>query len=340
LFRAIPWIGDQKDSVKQLCESLGFNAIFAEGAFFGVVQDADSSAHSSGSVPVPREVMHLDPALLATCEVLVGTIPPDWLACATNAKWVQAASAGVERYLLPGVLPKGAILTNASGAFGVTIAEHMICGLIMLYRNMQVYQKHQSEHLWKPEPAWKTISGSRITVVGLGDLGGEFAKRAHALGAEITVVRRNVSDKPNWVSAVYPQGKLTEAVKNADVVALCVPDTADTKRMMSREIIDSLQSDAVIMNVGRGSAIDELALIDALSEKRIAGAVLDVFAQEPLPQDNPLWSFPNVILTPHVSGRDIDPHNMKIICNLITENIKRYANGEPLRNIVDSARGY
>jgi phosphoglycerate dehydrogenase-like enzyme len=328
----------------ELCESLGFNAIFDDGEFFGVVHDNDTSARSSGSISGSisnhDKAVQIGADLLASCEVLVGSFPLEWLKSTINVKWIQAASAGIERYLSPGVLPEGAVLTNMSGAFGVTIAEHMICGLIMLYRSMPIYQKHQAEHRWKPEPAWKTIEGSHITVVGLGNLGGEFAKRAYALGAKITVVRRNTADKPDWVGAVYSPGKLADAVKDADVIALCVPDTADTRHMMSREIIGSLKHDAIIMNVGRGTAIDEAALIDALEEKRIGGAVLDVFQQEPLPPRNPLWDFQNVILTPHVSGRDVDPHNIKISYKIITENIKRYAAGDTLINVVDIVRGY
>ncbi|MDR1570133.1 MAG: D-2-hydroxyacid dehydrogenase [Oscillospiraceae bacterium] len=316
LFRAVPFDQSQLDALFGIVESAGYVPILCDPE---ASPDADA---------------------LARCAAMLGAFPPEWLALAPNLKWLQASSAGIERYLSGGSLRESATLTNASGAFGATIAEHMMACLLMFYRRMPLYMRHQSAREWIPEPANRTVDGSIVTIVGLGDLGESFARRIRPFGARVLGVRRDTANPPDFVDELYPVSELDRAIVNADAVALCLPDTPQTRGILSKERIRALKPGAVVINVGRGSAIDESALIDALQEGRLGGAALDVFQQEPLPNDSPLWDLDNVIITPHVSGRDYDPHNQEIIFNIFYDNLCRFVKGEPLKNIVDRARGY
>ena len=314
LCRAVPFSREQWDELFRIAEKGGYSPVLL----------GDDEEPDTGT--------------LGECVAMLGAFPPEWLARTRGLAWLQASSAGVERYLK--ALPAGSVLTNASGSFGVTIAEHMIACLLMIYRRMPLYMEHQRERLWRTESANRTLKGAVITIVGLGDLGETFARRVRAFGVFIRGVKRAAGDPPDFVDECYAVSDIDSALRGADVIALCVPDTPETRGLLSAERIGELKPGAVVINVGRGSAIDEPALTVALSEGKLGGAVLDVFEREPLPPDNPLWELDNVIITPHVSGRDHDPHNLAIIFNLFRDNLTRFTRGELLTNVVDRDRGY
>ena len=160
------------------------------------------------------------------------------------------------------------------------------------------------------------------------------------MGATVRGVRRTLGKKPADFDAVYTSDQLAEAVRDVDVVVMCLPGTAATRGMLSRECIAQMGPQTIVVNCGRGFTVDEEALIDALREKRIAGAVLDVTAVEPLSPDSPLWDMEHVILTPHISGHDDDPVNYQFIFRIFRENLTRYLAGQPLEHQVDRTRGY
>lgn len=186
----------------------------------------------------------------------------------------------------------------------------------------------------------RVIEGSRVLVVGLGDIGTAFARKMKALGCRTVGIKRRDGRKPEGVDDLYTLERLEQQLPKADIVALSLPGNADTYHLLSRERMAMLKKNAVILNVGRGMTLDTDALTDALREGRIAGAALDVTDPEPLPEDHPLWSMENVIITPHVSGGFSLPETLEQILDICIANLECYLVGRPLRNIVDFETGY
>ena len=280
---------------------------------------------------------------LADCEILYGYIPASYLKAASSLKWLHTASAGVDSYLKDEIYPHpDVILTNSNGSYGITIAEHIVMTVLMMMRRMPQYEKLMASRGWKNLGTIRSIYGSSFVIVGTGSIGTSLAQRLKGMGAgKITGVRRDLS-KPSdpAFDAVTTLEHLAEVVKDVDVIALCVPATNETKGLLSKEILDSLSPKTLIVNVGRGSAIDQDALIQALNEERIAGAALDVMIPEPLPADSPLYDAKNVILTPHVSGNMTLSFTCDINVDIFLRNLERYAHGEPLHHLVDRIKGY
>lgn len=280
------------------------------------------------------------PVAQTDCEVLFGNFPPESLADCTALRWMQCSFAGVDVYCRPGVLPEGLLLTNSAGAYGVTIAEHIVCVLLMLMRRMPEYAAVVAAREWRLVGDVRSIYGSRITVVGMGDIGSNFGKRAHALGAAVTGVRRHPGETPDWAEAIYPTSRLTEAVAKADAVVFCVPGTVETKALCDAALLEAMPEGCYVINVGRGSAVDQTALLQALRSGRLAGAALDVAEPEPLPPEHPLWSAPNLLLTPHVSGNMSLDVTRRLVFQIFRDNLERYAAGRPLCHLVDQTAGY
>lgn len=278
--------------------------------------------------------------LLAEADVLIGMPPEGIFKSARKLKWFQLLSAGADRYVKPGVLPQGVILTNATGAYGKSISEYMICAVLSLLLDFPHYRDNQRQHLWKSSGKSRHILGTTALVVGMGDIGGEFAARYKALGGRVIGVRRTPAVKPDFVDELYTADKLDELLPLADVVALSLPSTKETARLFGKEKFDRMKPDAVLVNVGRGTAVDTGALCDALSAGKICGAALDVTDPEPLPKDHPIWDAPNLIITPHISGGWDAPENYRRVFEIVYENLSRYLHGQPLLNVVDMETGY
>lgn len=272
-------------------------------------------------------------------EVILGNVKPEFLPRAACLKWLQLNNAGTEGFC-DGVLPEGAVLTNATGAYGLAISEHMIGMLFELRKKLQFYRDNQRMRLWKKEGQVSLIQGNTVLVVGLGDIGTTFARKMKALGCYVIGVKRRSALCPEGVDEVYTIEHLDTLLPRADVVALSMPGNEQTYHVMDRNRLNLLKPEAVIINVGRGSAIDTEALVEALREERIAGAALDVTDPEPLPMDHPLWDLRHSLITPHVSGGFALPETLEKIVDICAENLKRYVNGEELKNIVDLETGY
>ncbi len=315
-FRNTPFTIDQKKILSDMCISAGYDYKWYEKNEEAVLED------------------------LMDAEALLGYFPVSYLKSLKNLKWHQVPSAGVDSLCSDIYYDDSVTLTNCSGAFGIAIAEYMLTGVLMLMRSMPAYMKKQSAHIWQEDKITRTIYGSTIAVVGMGDIGSSFASRAKAMGAYIRGVKRTPSAPDEIFDEVYTTADLKTAVQNVDAVVMSLPGTKETKHILSKEIIDSLDKKTIIVNCGRGITIDEHALADALHEGRIAGAVLDVFETEPLPKDSPLWDMENVILTPHVSGRDTTPVNAERIFEIFRENLNRFIKNKPLMNVVDRKIGY
>lgn len=257
---------------------------------------------------------------------------------APKLKWFHSASAGVNNYVP--IIKEETLLTNSAGAFGLSIAEHIIMVTLMMLRRMPEYQRYTANRQWHKGLSQESIYGQRITVVGTGDIGSKFAERVSSFHpACINGVSRTGREKP-FFTATYPIDKLDELLPDTDLLVSCVPQTPETINYLNRERIALLPQGARIVNVGRGSAIDEEAIIEALNSGRLAGAALDVFRKEPLPEDSPLYDVPNLIITPHVSGNLTIDYTKETNFNMFLTNLKHYINGEQMEHVVNKKLGY
>lgn len=296
-----------------------------------------SQAREGGLEPV---VFGEEPSAgqLAGCEVLMGYFPPAELAALPRLRWMQLPCAGAERHC--GTLPQGAALTNCSGAFGQDIAEHVVCVTLMLMRLMPSYQRGQQAHEWGRLAPARNVAYSTVCVFGMGDLGSWIARDFHLLGARVRGVARTARDAGGVFDETYVTSEAERAVAGADVVVGALPATPGTRGLVSAEVIGAMGPGTIFVNVGRGATVDEAALAQALLAGRIGGSALDVFEEEPLPAASPFWDLPNVIVTPHVAGRDTDPLAMRQIFCICTDNLGRYLAGRPLTHVVDQTLGY
>ena len=280
------------------------------------------------------------PEEFARADFILGIPDPASLVHCKNLKLLQCRSAGADKYTPKGVLPKGAVLATSNGAFGQSVAETMTGVLLLMMKHLDVYSRNMPGHIWEDAGPARTIVDSRVLIIGMGDIGTEFANRMKSLGAYVIGIRRTGLDKPESVDELYHQDKIDEILPSVDTVALFVPGTAETKHIMSRERLALMKDNAYIINAGRGTAIDQEALCDALESGKFAGAGLDVTVPEPLPAENRLWNAPRLFITPHVAGTDhLTVTADKIIKNA-AHNIAAFISGGKLNNEIDCELGY
>ena len=248
-------------------------------------------------------------------------------------------SAGANEYL-DGALPEGTLLTNATGAYGLAISEHMLAVLLQIYKKLPQYWEAQREESWRDAGPVRSVCGSTVLILGLGDIGGEFARRVKALGGYTIGVRRKGLDKPDYLDELYLTDALDGLLPRADVVAMSLPGTKETYRLMNRERLYLMKQDAVLLNVGRGTTVDTDALCDLLEDGRLLGVGLDVTDPEPLPQGHRLWKAPGAYLTPHIAGGNHLAETMERIVRISAANLRAYLSGRELQNVVDFETGY
>ncbi len=259
-----------------------------------------------------------------------------------NLKWLCVPSAGVDYLLKPGVFAnEDCIVTNSSGAYGVTIAEHIIAVSLMMMRKLTEFYPGSLSGEWLMPRPQRSLKDSRITALGTGDIGCTFAQRARAFEPEslIGVCRSGKCKDPSF-DRIYKTDKLDKVLPDTDLLVMSLPDTPETEGILSRERIALLPHDAYIVNVGRGSAIDEDALADALDSGKLAGAALDVFQTEPLPAESRLWKTKNLLITPHVAGNQTLAHTRNTNVAMFCEDLENYAAGRELKYRIDKKKGY
>jgi phosphoglycerate dehydrogenase-like enzyme len=273
--------------------------------------------------------------------------PADTLALAPHLLWLALPSAGADGAIQAGLLrPDGQpIVTNASGVHAVPISEFVFGALLMWVRHWPAILQLQRDARWPDHSAWERLRGhelhgATLAVVGLGAIGRQLARVGRALGMRVIATRRSTlpgAEDPE-VDALFPLARLNDMLGEADFVVIAVPRTAETDHLIGPAQLRAMRPGAFFVNIARGSIVDEPALIEALRTGAIAGAALDVFEREPLPRESPLWSLPNVIISPHAAG-STDAYSHRFT-DLFLENIARYRAGQPLRNIVRPERGY
>ena len=265
---------------------------------------------------------------------------------ASRLRWVHSAAAGVGGALFEEMVSSEVLLSNSAGVHAIPIAEFVVAAVLHFYRGLDVAIRQQRESRWDKsffvaaESPVREVEGAMVLVVGAGGIGSEAAKRLAALGARCVGIRRHPERGcPPGFERVAGPDRLDAELQLADVVVLAAPFTAESAGLLDGRRIAMLKPGAVLVNVARGALVDESALADALRHHRIRGAGLDVFRQEPLPAESPLWTLENALLTPHtspVSPGKFWPRALAIF----TGNWQRYDRGEPLRNLVDKRAGY
>jgi glyoxylate/hydroxypyruvate reductase len=272
---------------------------------------------------------------IADTEILYAwKFPPQLYAKAGRLKWLQVMGAGVDWALVP-ELPPEVVVTRAPGVFGPWMAEYVVAWCLWVTQRFKAYRDAQRQRHWDDHILPERLGGKTLTIVGLGDIGRDIARAARALGMRVLGVSRR--GRPVREAArMYPVAAMARALREADFVILLLPLTPETRGIIGTEALSAMKSTAWLINIARGAVVDEGALMQALEQRRIAGAVLDVFDREPLPPSHPLWKMDNVVVTPHISG----PSTADALTPVFNDNLARYLAGRPLRHIVDRRRGY
>lgn len=281
-----------------------------------------------------------DPVFLQEAEVVFGHLP-ETAAASTALKWICTPYAGVDQFLKPGAFANPeAILSNSSGAYGVTIAEHTVMLLLDILRRQPEYRKIVAAKEWKRDLTVRSIRGSRITLLGTGDIGQETAIRMRAFSpANLTGVNRSGKNPGNLFDRILTGNAWETVLPETDVLIISLPGTKEAYHMVGEKQLSLLPDGAVIINVGRGSVVDQAAMVKEMKSGRLF-AGLDVFEQEPPAKDDPLWDLPNVLITPHTAGNMTLAHTVKRIAEMFLEDLERYCKGEQPVHLVDRNRGY
>ena len=279
-------------------------------------------------------------AEVSDAEAVMGGVDPAWLE-GTDVKWMHLPFAGANRHSgRPGLRDR--ILTNSSGAFGATIAEHCLGMLLAFARHLPTYLKQAERGLWKDCGSEWGLMDRTALILGTGDLGTQTAVRLKALGMRVIGCCRKNGALREPYDEMHTADELDSLLPGADAVFCCLPSTAATAGMLDARRLALLRDDAVLINVGRGDLIDTDALTAMLEQGKFTGVGLDVTDPEPLPEDHPLWHFDNVIITPHVSGIGFGHlgKTQSDVWKIALENLRRWVGGEPLMNVVDQTQGY
>jgi phosphoglycerate dehydrogenase-like enzyme len=256
---------------------------------------------------------------------------------AGDLRWIQSASAGVDGLLFPELVQSHVVLTNARGVFEEPIAEYVVGLMLVFAKGLVGVLDGQRARDWRHRDT-EPLEGKRVLVVGAGSIGKAIGRRCSALGMRVRGVARTARADDEVFDSIAAVGELSGQLGWADYVVDALPATAETRHLFDHSVFGAMNPWARFVNVGRGSTVDEPALVRALERGAIAGAALDVFDQEPLPGSSPLWGMANVIVSPHVSGNVAGWR--EAVVELFVDNLRRYLLGRPLRNVVDKTRGY
>jgi phosphoglycerate dehydrogenase-like enzyme len=296
------------------------------------------------------EIVHLpdytgvDEEIVRAEIVIAWSIRPEQIAAAKKLQWIHCPAAAVHQLIFPELVNSNVILTNAREVHGPVVAEHVIALIFALAKKIPGSVRLQEKHIWGQQILWdelprvREVAGATVGLVGLGSIGRAVAKSARALSMRVIAVREHPEKGREGADAVFSPAQIDEIFRQSDYVVLAAPVTASTTAIASAERLALMKPDACLINVGRGPLVDEPAIIAALRGKKMGGAALDVFPQEPLAADSPLWDAPNLLITPHTAA--LTDKLWERHYALFSENLRRYLNGEPLLAVVDKQKGY
>src|SRR5277367_1109706 len=285
------------------------------------------------------------PPELPDADIFVGAIlRPNQFQLAKKLKWIHSTSAGVGQLTYPELVASGIVVTNASGVFSVPMAEHTIGLLLALARNFPDCVRQQDQKIWSQQALWDKpqhlteLNGATLVIVGFGSIGREIAKRAAALEMRVIGVTRSGQGDTTHTQKIVAIELLDEVLLEADYVVVAVPETGETNHLFNAKRISIMKRGARLINLGRGSAIDEIAVVRALERGLLGGAALDVADVEPLPAESPLWNAPNLLITPHTSA--ISARLWQRETDLLIHLLEQWFAGKELSNRVDLKKGY
>jgi phosphoglycerate dehydrogenase-like enzyme len=285
------------------------------------------------------------PAELPDTNIFVGAIlHPEQFRQAPKLKWIHSTSAGIGQLTYPEIRASEVIVTNASGVFSIPMAEHTIGLLLALARNLPDTVRQQDQKIWSQQQLWDKpqhlteLNGATLLIVGFGSIGKEIAKRARALDMTVIGVTRSGQGDLTYAERIVSVKKLDEVLPQADYVVVATPETGDTRHLFDAQRFAKMKRGARLVNLGRGSALDDAALVRVLESGGLGGAALDVTDVEPLPVDSPLWTAPNLLITPHTSA--ISSRLWQRETDLIVQLLERWFDGRELFNLVDLSKGY
>ena len=284
-------------------------------------------------------------AAIADAEAAVmWSIRPEQFKLAKKLRWVHSPAAAVHQLMFPEMVASDVTVTNARDVHGPVVAEHAVALLLAMAKRLPFAMRCQQNRIWGQQKIWekkpttREVNGATVCVVGMGSIGREFTRRVRGLGMRVLAVREHPERGTEGADAVYGQGQIHIAIEQADFVVLAAPLTRESKHIINNDALSHFKHDAYLINVGRGPLIDDAALVAALKAERIAGAALDVFEQEPLPEDSPYWDLENVLITPHTAA--VTEKLWERHYGQISENLRRYGAGQILLNVVDKSKGY
>jgi phosphoglycerate dehydrogenase-like enzyme len=283
---------------------------------------------------------------LQDAEIVIGwSLRPEQFKAARKLRWIHSPAAAVHQLIFPELVNSHVILTNSSQIHGPVVAEHVIALLFALAKRLPDAVRLQQKHTWGQDSMWRgrprprELAGATLGLVGIGSIGCEVAKHASALGMHVVATREHPEkESPENVEKIFSSSQIDALLSQSDYVVLAAPLTSATRSLMNADRLAKMKADACLINVSRGLLVDQAALANALREKKIGGAALDVFDQEPLPPDSPLWDLENLLITPHTAA--MTEKLWERHYRLIAENLRRYLARKPLQAIVDKQKGY
>lgn len=286
----------------------------------------------SSSKDAAERIPHADVIISA------GRLHPDIVTQATKLKWVQTLSAGVDKLPLEELARRQVIVTNARGVHTIQMSEFTLSLMLQWVRKANLLHDNQQQHVWDNQVQFGELHGKTIGIIGAGAIGEAVARKAKAFDMTVIGLNRSGTPQPAFDTTVHGEEGLALLLSLSDFVVVLLPSTAKTRGFLRKEHIDLMKPNAFFINLARGDVLDEESLILALQEGKIAGAALDVFAQEPLPVTSPLWSMNNVILTPHIAGSSV--HYTDRVSTIFYHNLRAILDGGDMRNVVDLTEGY
>lgn len=294
-------------------------------------------------VPGVQVVVCSDPAAAAEAitdaDAAFGTLPSDLLARATRLRWLQAPMAGPPAgWYYPELVSHPVVVTNMRGIFNDHLATHILAFVLAFARGLHIYLPQQQRREWRPGAPLLHLPETTALLVGVGGIGGETARQLAALGVRVLGVDPRLDEKPEGLAELHRPEALDDLLPQADFVILTAPETPHTQGLFHRERLQRLRPTAYLINISRGALVRLDDLAAALAAGELAGAALDVYEQEPLPADHPLWTMPGVLLTPHVGGEG--PYLNERRMEVFLENCRRFAAGQPLHNVVDKSQWF
>jgi phosphoglycerate dehydrogenase-like enzyme len=280
----------------------------------------------------PKEISR---EIITEMNVIIGNVDLELIKYAKQLEWLQLNTAGYENYLEEGILNTNTLLTNATGAYGPAVSEHLLALLFSVSKKLHLYRDSQKINSWDDHGEVLPLHGQRVLIIGLGDIGHQIGKVLHAMGNTIIGIRRKLDNKPLYIDQLVSLKSLNEELKKADIIICTIPLNKQTKGLIGWDEFEIMKDTAIFFNVGRGGVVVTEALVNALINNKIIAAGVDTIDPEPLPTDSPLWQLPNLFITPHISGYFHLPETLDRIIEISLQNYKNFINQEKLSNLIE-----